>query len=128
VAEPGRIGICVDTCHIFAAGYSLDPPERYHETIRQLEETVGLGRLRVWHLNDSCRDCGSRVDRHAAIGAGKMGLGPFRNLVNDARFRHLPMILETPKGMENGEDLDARNLRVLTELIAKQGSRTRSTR
>jgi deoxyribonuclease-4 len=128
VAEPSRIGICVDTCHIFAAGYSLHPPERYHETIGQLEETVGLGRVRVWHLNDSCRDCGSRVDRHAAIGAGKMGLEPFRNLVNDGRFRHLPMILETPKGMENGEDLDARNLRVLTELIANRGSRTRSTR
>jgi deoxyribonuclease-4 len=117
-AEPDRLGICVDTCHIFAAGYPLDPPQRYHETIGQLDETVGLSRVRVWHLNDSCRECGSRVDRHAAIGAGKMGLEPFRNLVNDARFRHLPLILETPKGMENGEELDARNLRVLTELIA----------
>jgi deoxyribonuclease-4 len=117
VAAPARLGVCGDTCHIFAAGYSLDPPERYHETIRRLEETVGLGRLRVWHLNDSCRDCGSRIDRHAAIGAGKMGLEPFRNLVSDLRFRHLPMILETPKGMEDGEDLDARNLRVLSELI-----------
>ena len=77
-----------------------------------------LDRLRVWHLNDSCRECGSRVDRHAGIGAGKMGLEPFRHLVNDPRFRHLPMILETPKGIEDGEDLDVRNLRTLRQLVA----------
>ena len=77
----------------------------------------GSSRLRVWHLNDSCRECGSRVDRHAAIGAGHMGLEPFRHLVNDLRFRHLPMILETPKGIEEGEDLDARNLRILRRLV-----------
>jgi deoxyribonuclease-4 len=118
VADPGRLGICVDSCHIFAAGYPLDPPRRYHETIRQLEDAVGLSRVRVWHLNDSSRDRGSRVDRHAAIGAGKMGLEPFRNLLGDVRFRHLPMILETPKGTENGEDLDARNLRILRGLVA----------
>jgi deoxyribonuclease-4 len=117
VAESRRLGVCVDTCHIFAAGYSLDRPERYDETIRQLEGTVGLGRLRVWHVNDSCRECGSRVDRHAGIGAGKMGLDSFRYLVNDLRFRHLPMILETPKGIEDGEDLDVRNLRTLKSLL-----------
>ncbi len=77
----------------------------------------GCERLRVWHLNDSCRECGSRVDRHAGIGAGHMGLEPFRHLVNDPRFRDLPMILETPKGIEDGEDLDARNLRVLRQLV-----------
>ena len=112
-----RLGVCVDTCHIFAAGYSLDPPERYDETIKQLEEMIGIDRLRVWHLNDSGRECGSRVDRHAGIGAGRMGLEPFRHLVNDLRFRHLPMILETPKGIEDGEDLDTRNLRILKELV-----------
>jgi deoxyribonuclease-4 len=68
-------------------------------------------------LNDSSHECGSRVDRHAGIGAGKMGLEPFRHLVNDLRFRHLPMILETPKGIEDGEDLDARNLRILKQLV-----------
>ena len=119
VAHPRRLGVCVDTCHIFAAGYSLDRPERYDETIKQLDGTIGIDRLRVWHLNDSSRDCGSRVDRHAGIGAGKMGLEPFRHLVNDLRFRHLPMILETPKGIEDGEDLDARNLRILKELVVK---------
>jgi len=117
VTHPRRLGVCVDTCHIFAAGYSLDRPERYDETIKQLDETIGIDRLRVWHLNDSSRECGSRVDRHAGIGAGKMGLEPFRRLVNDLRFRHLPMILETPKGIEDGEDLDARNLRILKQLV-----------
>jgi len=117
VARPRRLGVCVDTCHIFAAGYSLDRPERYDETIKQLDGTIGIDRLRVWHLNDSSHECGSRVDRHAGIGAGKMGLEPFRHLVNDLRFRHLPMILETPKGIEDGEDLDARNLRILKQLV-----------
>jgi deoxyribonuclease-4 len=126
VGSPGRLGVCVDTCHIFAAGYSLDGPRRYDETIEKLDRAVGIDRVRVWHLNDSCRDCGSRVDRHAAIGAGKMGLEPFRNLLNDQRFAHLPMILETPKGMEDGEDLDARNLRTLTSLF--RARRSRATR
>ena len=84
-----------------------DRKEEYDETIEQLDRSVGLDRLRAWHLNDSCRECGSRVDRHAGIGAGQMGLEPFRHVVNDPRFRHLPMILETPKGVEQGEDLDA---------------------
>ena len=107
----------MDTCHIFAAGYSLGTLEEYDETIDRLDRSVGLNRLRVWHLNDSCRDCGSRVDRHAGIGAGRMGLEPFRHLVNDPRFRDVPMILETPKGTEDGEDLDARNLRILRHLV-----------
>jgi deoxyribonuclease-4 len=117
VKRSERLGVCVDTCHIFAAGYSLGSKEEYDETIDQLGSLLGLERLRAWHLNDSCRECGSRVDRHAAIGAGRMGLEPFRLLVNDIRFRHLPMVLETPKGIEEGEDLDARNLRTLRRLV-----------
>jgi deoxyribonuclease-4 len=117
VAHPERLGVCVDTCHIFAAGYPMGTPEEYDETIDRLEQSVGLHCVRVWHLNDSCRDCGSRVDRHAGIGSGRMGLEPFRNLVNDPRFADVPMILETPKGTEDGEDLDARNLRILRHLI-----------
>jgi deoxyribonuclease-4 len=117
VAHPERLGVCVDTCHIFAAGYSLGTREEYDETIDQLERSVGLSSLRVWHLNDSRRESGSRVDRHAGIGLGEMGLEPFGHLVNDLRFRNLPMILETPKGIEDGEDLDARNLRVLLQLV-----------
>jgi deoxyribonuclease-4 len=116
VAEPERLGICGDTCHIFAAGYSLEPGEGYDGTMDELDRTVGLERVRVWHLNDSRRERGSRVDRHAGIGRGHLGLEPFRRLINDARFRAIPMILETPKGTEDGEDLDARNLRVLRQL------------
>jgi deoxyribonuclease-4 len=117
VAHPERLGVCVDTCHIFAAGYPLATPGEYDETIDRLDRSVGLSRVRLWHLNDSCRELGSRVDRHAAIGEGRMGLKPFRHLVNDPGFRHLPMILETPKGIQAGEDLDARNLRVLRGLV-----------
>ena len=122
VARPERLGVCGDTCHIFAAGYSLNSPEEYDETTERLDRCVGLGRVRAWHLNDSQRECGSRVDRHAAIGLGMMGLAPFRHLVNDPRFRGLPMILETPKGIENGESLDVRNLRILRRLA--QGARS----
>jgi deoxyribonuclease-4 len=117
VAHPERFGVCVDTCHIFAAGYLLGTLEEYDETIDRLGRSVVLASLRVWHLNDSCREGGSRVDRHAGIGVGKMGLEPFRHLVNDSRFRDLPMILETPKGIEDGEDLDARNLKILLQLV-----------
>jgi deoxyribonuclease-4 len=117
VHNPSRLGVCVDTCHIFAAGYSLDGPEGYDETMQNLNATVGFHRLRVWHVNDSSREAGSRVDRHAGIGDGKMGLEPFRQLVNDLRFRSLPLILETPKGTRDGEDLDARNLRILKQLV-----------
>jgi deoxyribonuclease-4 len=117
VKHPERLGVCVDTCHIFAAGYSLATGEEYDETIDRLDRSVAINRLRAWHLNDSCRERGSRVDRHAGIGAGHMGLEPFRHVVNDRRFGHLPMILETPKGVEQGEDLDVRNLRTLRQLV-----------
>jgi deoxyribonuclease IV len=116
VVEPERLGVCVDTCHIFAAGYSLATPEQYNTTIDALGRAVGLGRVRVWHLNDSRRECGSRVDRHEAIGRGRMGLEPFRHVVNDPRFAAVPMVLETPKGQQEGEDLDAINLRTLRQL------------
>jgi deoxyribonuclease-4 len=128
VGRPERLGVCADTCHIFAAGYPLGTSGEYDETIDRLDRSVGLDRLRVWHLNDSCRECGSRVDRHAGIGAGRMGLEPFRHLVNDPRFRDLPMILETPKGMEDGEDLDVRNARILRQLIRPARSSRRPGR
>lgn len=125
---PERLGICADTCHLFAAGYPLGTIEEYDDTINRLDRSVGLGRLRVWHVNDSCRGLGSRVDRHAGIGTGEMGLEPFRNLVNDPRFRDLPLILETPKGTIDGEDLDVRNARVLRELIRPEPKPKRSRR
>jgi deoxyribonuclease-4 len=120
VAVPERLGVCADTCHIFAAGYSLAGAEEYDETIRALGNAVGLARIRVWHLNDSVKGLGSRVDRHAGIGRGCLGLEPFRHLVNDPRFRSIPLILETPKGTEDGEDLDLLNLRALRQLEKKR--------
>jgi deoxyribonuclease IV len=116
VEEPERLGVCVDTCHIFAAGYPLGTPSEYHDTFGALEKILGLARVRVLHLNDSLKGLGSRVDRHAGIGRGQLGIEPFRLIVNDPRFRALPMILETPKGDAGGEDLDAINLSVLRGL------------
>jgi deoxyribonuclease-4 len=118
--NPDGMGICVDTCHIFAAGYSIGNEKEYRTTMRALDKTVGLNLVKAFHMNDSLKPLGSRVDRHAHIGRGKMGLEPFRLLLNDRRFRKVPMYLETPKGEENGEDLDAINLRVLRSLIGSQ--------
>lgn len=117
VAEPERLSVCVDTCHVFAAGYPLATAEEYNATMDELDRAVGLARVRVWHLNDSRRERGSRVDRHAGIGRGHLGLDPFRRIVRDPRFAAVPMILETPKGTENGRDLDALNLETLRRLF-----------
>jgi deoxyribonuclease-4 len=116
VSEPERLGVCVDSCHIFAAGYPLGTAAEYDATMDELGRTIGFERVRVWHLNDSVKGLGSRVDRHAGIGRGKIGLEPFGRIVRDARFAAIPMILETPKGEEDGEDLDSVNLRVLRQL------------
>jgi deoxyribonuclease-4 len=118
VADPERLGVCLDTCHLFAAGYPMATAEGYDAMIAEIDQNVGLDRVRVWHLNDSLKPCGSRVDRHAGIGRGLMGLDPFRLVLADARFAALPMILETPKGTEGDDDLDALNLRVLKALCA----------
>ncbi|WP_422930756.1 deoxyribonuclease IV [Singulisphaera sp. PoT] len=123
VKAPERLGVCLDSCHIFAAGYPLASRNEYDTTMEELDRAVGVARVRVWHLNDSQRERGSRVDRHAGIGLGHLGLEPFRNIVNDPRFQSIPMILETPKGTdENGEELDARNLRVLRELVTRSST------
>jgi len=119
VAEPDRLSLCADTCHLFAAGYRLGRPDEYNETMKLLDQIVGLDRLQVWHLNDSQKPCGSRVDRHAGLGRGQMGLEPFARIIRDPRFAAVPLILETPKGTEAGEDLDAVNLRVLRQLEAQ---------
>jgi len=112
---PDRLGVCFDTCHVFAAGYELRSRAGYEDTFRQLGGTVGLERVRAFHLNDSKKGLGSRVDRHAHIGQGQLGLEPFRMLLNDARFRDHPMVLETPKGPEMEED--RQNLAVLRGLL-----------
>src|SRR5207248_116426 len=96
-AEPKRLGVCLDTCHVFAAGYALSTETEYQATMKEFDRVVGLSRLRAFHLNDSLKPKGSRVNRHAHIGRGCLGAEPFRFLVNDPRFRNRPMVLETPK-------------------------------
>lgn len=117
VKQPERLGVCVDTCHIFAAGYPLGTLRQYRATIKKLATIIGLEKVRAFHLNDSKRELGSRVDRHEHIGKGHLGLEPFRHLLNDERFQNLPMYLETAKGTVDGEELDAVNLRTLRSLV-----------
>ena len=119
VREPERLGVCLDTCHVFAAGYALDTEKSYKATMREFNRLVGVKQIRAFHLNDSRRELGSRVDRHERIGKGEMGLDSFRHLLADRRFRKIPMYLETPKGMENGKPLDVINLQVLRKMAAR---------
>jgi deoxyribonuclease-4 len=121
VRDPDRLGgVCVDTCHLFAAGHALSNEKEVKATLRKLDRLVGLARVKAFHLNDSKTKFGSRVDRHAHIGRGEIGLEAFRVLVNDRRFRNTPMYLETPKGVESGRDLDQINLEVLRGLVKKR--------
>jgi deoxyribonuclease-4 len=120
VREPDRVGICFDTCHAFAAGYAMGTPRQYEATMGELDRVVGLRRVKAIHLNDSKRELGSRVDRHEHIGRGHLGLAAFRCLLNDPRFRHVPMCLETPKGSEDGTDLDVVNLATLRGLVKRR--------
>jgi deoxyribonuclease-4 len=113
------MGVCFDTCHAFAAGYPLAAEADYVATFQQFDEIVGVSRLKLFHVNDSAKPRGSRVDRHAGIGRGEIGLDAFRRLVNDPRFAHLPMILETPKKDDDGNDMDPVNLQVLRDLMAE---------
>ncbi len=111
---PDSLGVCLDTCHVFAAGYDLRTAEAYDRTFEELDRVLGLDRLKAFHLNDSMRELGSRVDRHTHIGKGTIGLAAFALLVNDGRFLDRPMVLETPKGASDAND--RRNLRVLRGL------------
>lgn len=115
--DPERFGVCLDTCHLFAAGYGLKTKAEYDATMQQLDEQIGLDRVRAFHLNDSKKEQGSRVDRHEHIGEGHLGLEPFRFVLNDPRFQGLPMYLETKKEKRDGEEMDAVNLRVLRSLM-----------
>ena len=121
-----RVGVCLDTCHLLAAGYDICSEEGYVQTFREFDRLVGLDRLKAFHLNDSKKPCGSRVDRHEHIGKGCVGLEPFRRIVTDPRFAGLPMLLETPKldtpesrRRSDVDPWDARNLRTLRRLMRK---------
>jgi deoxyribonuclease-4 len=112
--RPGRVGVCFDTCHVFAAGYDLRAEDAYHRTLKEFDRVVGLGRLLVFHVNDSKRELGSRVDRHEHIGKGRIGSRAFRLLMNDPRFRHTPKILETPES-ETQHEVNLRRLKRMVQ-------------
>jgi deoxyribonuclease-4 len=115
VDDKTRLGVCLDTCHVFAAGYALQDPKDYKATMSEFDRILGIKRLRVMHFNDSMKPFASKKDRHEHIGNGEMGLEPFRNILNDRRLTKLPKILETPKGPDLQEDID--NLKILRSLI-----------
>lgn len=117
VKEKSHIGVCVDTCHVFSAGYPITDPVDYKATMKKFEETVGLDRLRVMHLNDSKKGLGEKKDRHEHIGEGKIGIEAFRNILNDKKLAKIPMVIETPKEEDLEEDI--KNLALLRSLIKK---------
>jgi len=122
-----RVGVCLDTCHLLAAGYDLTTDDGYAETFAAFGRIVGFDRLRLFHVNDSKKPLGSRVDRHEHIGKGHLGLESFRRLVNDRRFASIPMLLETPKGEGKPtgpiavDPLDEENLSTLRALVRPRG-------
>jgi len=115
IDDPDRVGICFDTCHALAAGYEFRDRESYERMWDEFDRVIGIERLKVFHLNDSLKDVGSHVDRHAHIGQGMLGLEPFRMILNDPRFDGLPGLLETPKSPDLHEDVD--NLKTLRSLV-----------
>jgi deoxyribonuclease IV len=117
VDDKRRVGICIDTCHIFAAGYEIRTREGYETMVDEVERFVGLDNVGAFHLNDSKKALGSRVDRHQHIGEGEIGLEAFRMLLNDPRFAKIPKLLETPKTIETESDL--RNIATLRSLLSR---------
>jgi len=119
IRDSDRVGICVDTCHVFAAGYDIRTERGYRQTMRELDRLIGTERICVVHVNDCKKGLGCRVDRHAHIGKGFIGLGAFRYLLNDRRFASVPKILETPKGKDLAEDkMNLATLRMLASRLA----------
>jgi deoxyribonuclease-4 len=100
VREPERVGVCIDTCHVFAAGYDITTTRGYEQTLERFDRVVGLHKLKAIHLNDSQKPLGSRVDRHAPIGEGLLGLATFARFLNDPRLEAVPMVVETPGPIE----------------------------
>jgi deoxyribonuclease-4 len=121
VQRPERLGICLDTAHLFAAGYDIRTPKGWDAAIGEVGKLIGLKQILAFHLNDSKTDLGSRVDRHAHIGQGKIGRNGFRHIVNDPRFKRHPGCLETPKEEDLKEDVA--NLAVLRSLVRRTAKR-----
>lgn len=116
VDDKKRVGICIDTCHVFAAGYEIRTHDGYEQMVEEVDRFVGIENVGVFHLNDSKKGLGSRVDRHQHIGEGEIGLEAFRLLLNDARFARIPKLLETPKTIET--ESDRRNIAMLRSLLS----------
>lgn len=116
VAHRERMAVCIDTCHLFAAGYPIHTEAGWEQTIREFDMILGLSRLVAVHVNDSRKALGSRVDRHEHIGKGYIGLDGFRMLMNDPRFTNVPKILETEKSEDMHEDVE--NMDALRSLVA----------
>ncbi|MBF0274903.1 MAG: deoxyribonuclease IV [Nitrospinae bacterium] len=110
IEQKERIAFCVDTCHIFAAGYDISTEEGYKKTFDAFDSSIGLDKIAVFHVNDSKKELGSRVDRHEHLGKGTIGVDAFRLLMKDERFKDVPKILETPKGDDLKEDIINTNL------------------
>jgi deoxyribonuclease-4 len=115
VDDKKRVGICVDTCHIFASGYDIRSKDGWERAVDEIDEHVGIEKVGAFHLNDSKKPLGSRVDRHENIGEGEIGVEAFRHVVSDARFRRIPKLLETPKKIEH--ESDRKNLATLRALL-----------
>jgi len=115
VDDKRRVGICIDTCHIFAAGYDIRTRDGYERMAGEVEQHVGVENVGAFHINDSKRELGSRVDRHEHIGKGQLGLDAFSFVLNDPRFERIPKLIETPKTVETKSD--RKNLRLLRSLI-----------
>ncbi len=115
---PDRLGVCLDTCHAFVAGYDLRGPRRYEMVMDKLDNTVGIAKVGAIHLNDAMKGLGQRVDRHQHIGRGMIGRECFRLIMNDRRFEDVPKLIETPKEWD-GEEMDPINLGFLRSLVRR---------
>ena len=106
IEDKAHVRVCLDTCHIFAAGYPITDPKDYKKTIKQFDDVIGMKNLKIVHANDSKTELGSKKDRHEHIGEGHIGIDAFSNFVNDKRFKKIPFILETPKDDDLTEDIE----------------------
>ncbi len=120
-ANPDRLAVCLDTCHVFAAGYDLVSPDNFRQVIDDFDRVIGLDRLALIHLNDSKRECGSRVDRHEHIGRGEIGSRGMKNILSERRLLHIPLVLETPKF--NELEADMMNLKKVRSLMRAVASK-----
>ena len=115
IDDKDHVGVCLDTCHIFAAGYAITDPKDYKKTIKAFDDSIGMDNLKIVHTNDSKMEFGSKKDRHEHIGEGLIGIQAFENFLNDKRFKDIPFILETPKGDDLTDDV--KNLAKLRSLV-----------